>query len=47
MAVSSRVTVGELVGSIERRQQELDSQEEEVQAVEFGILQADWLGRRS
>lgn len=39
-----RVTVGELVGGIERRQRGLDSQQEEVQAEISKLLQADWFG---
>lgn len=37
-----RVTVGDLVGGIERRQRGLDSQQEEVQAEIAKLLQADW-----
>ncbi len=39
-----RVTVGDLVGGIERRQRGLDSQQEEVQAEIARLLQADWFG---
>lgn len=39
-----RVTVGDLVGGIERRQRGLDSQQEEVQAEISNLLQADWFG---
>ena len=39
-----RVTVGDLVGGIERRQRGLDSQQEEVQAEISQLLQADWFG---
>ena len=39
-----RVTVGDLVGGIERRQRGLDSQQEEVQAEISKLLQADWFG---
>jgi chromosome partition protein MukF len=39
-----RVTVGDLVGGIERRQRGLDSQQEEVQAEIAQLLQADWFG---
>lgn len=39
-----RVTVGDLVGGIERRQRGLDSQQEEVQAEIANLLQADWFG---
>jgi len=39
-----RVTVGDLVGGIERRQRGLDSQQEEVQAEIAKLLQADWFG---
>jgi chromosome partition protein MukF len=37
-----RVTVGELVGGIERRQRGLDAQQEEVQRQIGELLQADW-----
>ncbi len=39
-----RVTVGDLVAGIERRQRGLDSQQEEVQAEIAQLLQADWFG---
>lgn len=39
-----RVTVGDLVAGIERRQRGLDAQQEEVQAEISGLLQADWFG---
>ena len=39
-----RITVGDLVGGIERRQRGLDSQQEEVQAEIAKLLQADWFG---
>lgn len=39
-----RVTVGDLVSGIERRQRGLDSQQEEVQAEIAELLQADWFG---
>lgn len=39
-----RVTVGDLVQGIERRQRGLDSQQEEVQAEIAKLLQADWFG---
>jgi len=39
-----RVTVGDLVGGIERRQRGLDSQQEEVQVEISQLLQADWFG---
>jgi chromosome partition protein MukF len=39
-----RVTVGDLVQGIERRQRGLDSQQEEVQAEIATLLQADWFG---
>ena len=39
-----RVTVGDLVRGIERRQRGLDSQQEEVRAEISGLLQADWFG---
>ena len=39
-----RVTVGDLVGGIERRQRGLDSQQEEVQGEIAQLLQADWFG---
>lgn len=39
-----RVTVGDLVGGIERRQRGLDTQQEEVQAEIAKLLQADWFG---
>jgi chromosome partition protein MukF len=39
-----RVTVGDLVGGIERRQRGLDSQQEEVQRQISELLQADWFG---
>lgn len=39
-----RVTVGDLVQGIERRQRGLDSQQEEVQAEIAQLLQADWFG---
>ena len=39
-----RVTVGDLVSGIERRQRGLDSQQEEVQAEIAQLLQADWFG---
>lgn len=39
-----RVTVGDLVGGIERRQRGLDAQQEEVQAEIAKLLQADWFG---
>jgi len=39
-----RVTVGELVGGIERRQRGLDRQQEDVQREIGELLQADWFG---
>jgi len=39
-----RVTVGDLVAGIERRQRGLDLQQEEVQAEIAKLLQADWFG---
>ena len=39
-----RVTVGDLVAGIERRQRGLDSQQEEVQAEIAKLLQIDWFG---
>jgi chromosome partition protein MukF len=39
-----RVTVGDLVQGIERRQRGLDSQQEEVQAEIAKLLQSDWFG---
>lgn len=39
-----RVTVGDLVAGIERRQRGLDAQQEEVQAEIARLLQADWFG---
>lgn len=39
-----RVTVGDLVGGIERRQRGLDSQQEDVQRQIGELLQADWFG---
>jgi chromosome partition protein MukF len=39
-----RVTVGDLVAGIERRQRGLDAQQEEVQAEIAKLLQADWFG---
>ncbi|MBN2885457.1 MAG: condensin subunit MukF [Chromatiaceae bacterium] len=39
-----RITVGDLVGGIERRQRGLDTQQEEVQAEIAKLLQADWFG---
>ena len=39
-----RVTVGDLVAGIERRQRGLDSQQEEVQNEIAQLLQADWFG---
>jgi len=39
-----RVTVGDLVAGIERRQRGLDAQQEEVQAEITSLLQADWFG---
>jgi chromosome partition protein MukF len=39
-----RVTVGDLVHGIERRQRGLDSQQESVQAEIAQLLQADWFG---
>jgi chromosome partition protein MukF len=39
-----RVTVGELVGGIERRQRGLDAQQEEVRDQIGELLQADWFG---
>lgn len=39
-----RVTVGDLVQGIERRQRGLDAQQEEVQAEIAKLLQADWFG---
>jgi chromosome partition protein MukF len=44
VVASLRVTVGDLVGGIERRQRGLDSQQEEVQAEIATLLQADWFG---
>jgi chromosome partition protein MukF len=39
-----RVTIGDLVAGIERRQRGLDSQQEEVQSEIAKLLQADWFG---
>ena len=39
-----RVTVGDLVGGIERRQRGLDAAQEEVQESIANLLQADWFG---
>lgn len=39
-----RVTVGDLIGGIERRQRGLDAQQEEVQAEIAQLLSADWFG---
>lgn len=39
-----RVTIGDLVGGIERRQRGLDGQQEEVQYQIGELLQADWFG---
>lgn len=39
-----RVTVGDLVGGIERRQRGLDVAQEQVQQDIAGLLQADWFG---
>jgi chromosome partition protein MukF len=39
-----RVTVGDLVSGIERRQRGLDAQQEEVQGEIAGLLSADWFG---
>jgi chromosome partition protein MukF len=39
-----RITVGDLVGGIERRQRGLDSQQEEVQAEIAKLLHVDWSG---
>lgn len=39
-----RITVGDLVGGIERRQRGLDGQQEEVQRQIGELLQADWFG---
>lgn len=39
-----RVTVGDLVGGIERRQRGLDAAQEEVQQNIANLLQADWFG---
>ncbi len=39
-----RVTVGDLVGGIERRQRGLDAAQEQVQRDIAGLLQADWFG---
>jgi chromosome partition protein MukF len=39
-----RVTVGDLVAGIERRQRGLDAQQEELQAEIATLLQADWFG---
>lgn len=39
-----RITVGDLVGGIERRQRGLDAQQEEIQAEIANLLQADWFG---
>src|SRR5690606_26049809 len=39
-----RVTVGDLVAGIERRQRGLDAQQEEVQAEIAQLLSADWFG---
>ena len=44
MVAPLRITVGDLVGGIERRQRGLDSQQEEVQAEISRLLQADWFG---
>jgi chromosome partition protein MukF len=39
-----RITVGDLVGGIERRQRGLDTQQEQVQDEIAELLQADWFG---
>lgn len=39
-----RITIGDLVGGIERRQRGLDGQQEEVQRQIGELLQADWFG---
>lgn len=39
-----RITVGDLVGGIERRQRGLDAQQEEVQTEISELLQTDWFG---
>jgi chromosome partition protein MukF len=39
-----RVTVGELVGGIQRRQRGFDVQQEEIQRQIAGLLSADWFG---
>jgi chromosome partition protein MukF len=39
-----RITIGDLVGGIERRQRGLDAQQEEVQRQIGELLQADWFG---
>jgi chromosome partition protein MukF len=39
-----RITVGDLVGGIERRQRGLDAQQEEVQTEIAKLLQVDWFG---
>lgn len=39
-----RITIGDLVGGIERRQRGLDGQQEEVQRQIGALLQADWFG---
>lgn len=39
-----RVTVGDLIGGIERRQRGLDVAQEQVQQSIAGLLQADWFG---
>lgn len=44
VAAPLRVTVGDLVMGIERRQRGLDVQQEEVQAEIAALLQADWFG---
>lgn len=44
VAAPLRVTVGDLVMGIERRQRGLDVQQEEVQAEIADLLQADWFG---
>jgi len=42
-----RITVGDLIGGIERRQRGLDGQQEEVQRQIGELLQADWFGAAS
>ncbi|WP_081759258.1 condensin subunit MukF [Thioalkalivibrio sp. HK1] len=44
VAAPLQVTVGDLVGGIERRQRGLDARQEEVQREIADLLQADWFG---